>query len=194
MKPPQPPPVNDLKKTKPGDRDLAANAQADPVDRVGALRRLLADGEIETIRPIVEPLALHPSPILRDAALSYLLIYLELDEYVPVALDRLAQGLTPAVHDEDASILLGATNAAFSLGFYALETGRQKPLVYRALANALEQSDHPSVQRACYEALRRGEGHESPMLQFQFVRERDVNQHFLAEVTSKYLLSSTLTS
>lgn len=167
-----------MSKSLPNDRNLLTNPAADPVERNSALARLLADGIILELRSLVEPLINHSSELLRASALNYALQYLCLDEYVSVALRRLLRGMK----DSDS---LEPGMAAYALGHYVAVSGRQRAAIYRHLIHALEHSENPHVQHACYEALLRAEGDPFPNVNADFRRERDVDWAIVGALRDK---------
>jgi hypothetical protein len=162
-------------KSLPEDRDVLANPDLAPLERDAALARLLADGVVDELRSIVEPLVWHSSELLRSAALNYFLHYLGADEYVAVALERLDGGKTDSDSQE-------AGQAAYALGQYVAHTGRQRLLIYQRLIEVLEESENPYVQHVCYEALLRAEGCRFPNVTLDFDRARDVDWKLIEDL------------
>ena len=158
------------------DRATLADSGADPVDRIAALQRLLADGIVVEIRSIVEPWVNHG--VLRNAGLNYVLHYLYLDEYVSVALERLAK--EPESDEE-----MEAGMAAYALGQYVAHAGRQRSVIYDSLISTLERSQDEYVQRSCYEALLRGEGDPFPAVPSEFSKETNVDWGLIARLRAR---------
>lgn len=161
--------------TATSDADLVVDAEAEPADRVAAMKRLLDGPGDSRLGVVLESWLNGENAFLREEALVALLTRLHLEAYVSVALGWL---------DRDSVDPFAASAAAHALGGFVLATGCLRQQVCSALAQAVQRSDNPDVQRAAYLGVLAALGEPVAPIPSDFDRSRDVDwirlQEFLA--------------
>ena len=154
-------------------RNLTDQA-AEPADRAEALMRLAhwEKGQYDRLEPTIVGLLDDASAMVRGGAIKTLLAW-QRDSHVESAI-RLLQ----TDHDEDWT---ARANAAYALGNYALNTGRSRERIIRALTAALRHDPEWPVQEQCYESLLQLLRPEQTIASNggEFDRERDVDWELL---------------
>ncbi len=130
-------------KSRPEDWDLLADESAAPHDREGAMLRLCADGHATRLIPHAEAWLGHPAPLLREAALTVLLLWRGSPERLPPAFAILHGDPHWRVRIS-AAALLGGLSGSFP------ETRDE---ILRHLVMQLEADEDEDAQMGIYEAL-----------------------------------------
>lgn len=134
------------RKSRDGDEQLVTNDTGDPVDRVSALRRLLADRRFE-FRPIAQAWLDDPDPFVRREVSSQLLCYFT--DHAEISSD-VARIQIMAGEDPEAEVRSGAVRA---LSSYLKLAERERATILRTMVRVLEADEDPWVQQTCYEEL-----------------------------------------
>jgi hypothetical protein len=160
-----------------GDRALLRDESASPGQRVSALDRLLADGDLSAAEDVKVWLS-GRDQYLKQSALQALLRSMDRD-CIGLALEWLKPGAFPASEgddeyiDQDASAKMAAASG-LSMYLYAAWLERQR--VCQMLASTLMTSSDPGVQRACYTAILAAEGVLFAEVPAEFVRDKHVDR------------------
>ncbi|MCG8418725.1 MAG: hypothetical protein MJE77_12370 [Proteobacteria bacterium] len=134
------------RKSRDGDEQLVIDESADPVEREGALGRLLADGRRD-YRPLLRQWLAHSNPFFRQAATSKLLIYFRCEPNID---EDIACVIALARGDAEPGVRGAAIGA---LSDYVELTGLHRERILRLFVTVLERDDDCIVQMNCYEEL-----------------------------------------
>ncbi len=166
-------------KSEPGDKNIARDSNANPVDRANAISNLTVDGFFE-FEPLLAEWLYDTSYILRSEAVRSLVGMWKKARYFEDAVRMLHTDSEWEVR----------ADAAFALSMYTTYDKSQRERVMRELANRLVTDKDWAVQQRCYEELLRlhGRDEERVNLPNHFNPDRDVDW----ELIKPYLNSSQL--
>jgi hypothetical protein len=164
------------RKSTPDHDRLLGDERADPVDRVEAMRCIAAD-RLMHLEPQVAELLEHANDMLREQAISTLVMQWQLANYVPVALRMLTGDPSPSARGRAANVL------AEFVRYTALE----KDTIVAALIHALKNDPHEYVYTDAYHGLVRilAPERKSSTLPDPIDRERDIDWTLLAPYSAR---------
>lgn len=164
------------------DEIMLLNENASPPDRVNSMKKLASDGFGDKVHPVLDDWLSHSHFLLRDAAVSMLLISWGQQKYLGKVIEMLH-------NDTDWSVRGTAATALSNFSKEYVEGKKYEEQIIKELLISLLNDEDEFVQRDSYKGLYKlikGERERSD--ENEFTRNQDVDWKMLQPYLEKYNL------
>lgn len=168
------------------DEIMLLDENASPPDRVNSMKKLASDGFGDKIHPVLDNWLNHSHFLLRDAAVSMLLVSWGQQKYVGKVIEMLH-------NDTDWSVRGTAATALANFSKEFIEGSKYEQKIVGELLISLLKDEDEFVQRDSYKGLYKlikGECERSD--ENEFARNRDVDWDLLQPYLDKYGLQKPI--